>query len=662
MADDTTGGTGLQDAFGDVVEPPEIEMPPEWVGRGSPPRPDNVRNDIDSKTRQATDLRSRAQQLSEQEHRLDADVNVANQLLDARTDDYRDLEARGATLDARVAEVEKDVHRHDPDVDRALGRVNAIKASLGELPRSGDLMTPDGEMKSPPTVPVETDPAKIAVLRTQLTDAQAQLDKVVVARSGSEAELTTLKAEQAQLAPQLAEAKTALDTQTGRADELKTRAEALEKDSVDSLDKARGLETEAKNLTDALPDYQQIWDKWSAEHPDQAKVGEGELTLHVPARETAMAYAQGQREEAGRLEQSATDVEKAALDAANGADARTELAQRNEQQATELTSQATLATQRAEQLRAESAQGLERAGRLGDESDRLRKEAESLSAAGRTDAAATMKARADAMLNQSIALQTDSDHQGTQATQAVQASETYTQRSAQLTQDATKLRTEATQMRDTQTTMQQQAATLREDAASRDAVAKDLEDHLQSGQPFEYEVTDATGKETGIDVPAGPPPYSGTTDGGSVPATTPDATGTPDAVSSADAVVPTTGDAPSDGAPNTGDAPADPASDAAAAAGAPAGGDALLGEDVTGATMTAAPDATPDAAAAAAPDATETTTAAASDPVAAAVDVASPDLAADVTPDPGADAVQVTDFSAPEPDATAAPVDSDLDG
>src|SRR5262245_41719639 len=105
MADDNGGGTGLQDAFTDVAgapdavtgadaaasggtsappaphEPPEIEMPPEWMGRGAPPRPDSVRSDIESKQHQADGLRQRAQQLSDQEHRLDADVNVANQLL-----------------------------------------------------------------------------------------------------------------------------------------------------------------------------------------------------------------------------------------------------------------------------------------------------------------------------------------------------------------------------------------------------------------------------------------------------------------------------------------------------------------------------------------------------------------------------------------------------
>ena len=174
------------------------------------------------------------------------------------------------------------MHRHDPDVNRAMDHVNSIKLALGERIPSSDLLTPDGEPATPPPVHVETDPAKIAELRAQLTDAQAQLDRAVAARSGSEAELAKLKDEQAQLAPQVKEAKEALDTQTARADELKTRAEALEKDSVESLDKARGLEAEARNLTDALPDYQQVWDQWAAEHPDQAKVGEGELDAARP--------------------------------------------------------------------------------------------------------------------------------------------------------------------------------------------------------------------------------------------------------------------------------------------------------------------------------------------------------------------------------------------
>src|SRR5690349_1168009 len=108
MADDGAGGagggTGLQDEFTEVTATPaapaapaapaEIEMPPEWMGRGAPPRPEQVRNDIESKQRQADGLRQRAQQLSEQEHRLDSDVNVANQLLAVRQDDYHELQGR----------------------------------------------------------------------------------------------------------------------------------------------------------------------------------------------------------------------------------------------------------------------------------------------------------------------------------------------------------------------------------------------------------------------------------------------------------------------------------------------------------------------------------------------------------------------------------------
>ena len=186
MADDgAAGGTGLQDAFTDVdaapaapaapTAPAEIEMPPEWVGRGAPPRPEQVRNDIESKQHQADGLRQRAQTLSEQEHRLDSDVNVASQLLAVRQDDYRELQGRETALTARIAEVEKDVHRRDPDVQVAMDRVVHLKQQLGEpVPSKTDLLDPStGEHPAPADVTVETDPTRVAELRAQLADAQA---------------------------------------------------------------------------------------------------------------------------------------------------------------------------------------------------------------------------------------------------------------------------------------------------------------------------------------------------------------------------------------------------------------------------------------------------------------------------------------------------------
>lgn len=61
MQNDPTGerGSGLEDVFtedaagtatAEPAEPPEIDMPAEWAGQGNPPRPQQVRDDIESKT------------------------------------------------------------------------------------------------------------------------------------------------------------------------------------------------------------------------------------------------------------------------------------------------------------------------------------------------------------------------------------------------------------------------------------------------------------------------------------------------------------------------------------------------------------------------------------------------------------------------------------
>ena len=214
----------------------------QWVGQGHPPRPQQVRDDIDSKTHQAEALRQRAQQLTEQEQKLDGDVNVANQLLSVRTEDHQQLQDRMNALEARHAELEGDARRHDPDVNNAAGIrwTNALKRQLGEKVPSDELMPPEGEAPPAP-VTVETDPAKVAVLREQLAQAQAKLDQVVAERgSGSDAELARMKAEQDSLVLQLKLAEDAFDTQQANVQELKTRAEALENDSVQSLEQAWG--------------------------------------------------------------------------------------------------------------------------------------------------------------------------------------------------------------------------------------------------------------------------------------------------------------------------------------------------------------------------------------------------------------------------------------
>lgn len=647
--DDVTGGgaggvTTAAAAPAPATAPAEIEMPPVWVGQGNPPRPQQVHDDIASKQQQAEALRQRSAQLTAQEQKLDADVNVANQLLAARTEEHQQLQDRMNTLHARETELVGDAARNSPDVTIASDQVNAIKRQLGEPVPSDELMPPEGQAPPAPVTP-ETDPAKIAVLRQQLTDAQAKLDRVVAEQPGPSPELERLKAEQATLAPQLQAAERALDLQRTSTTELTTRAESLEADSVASLDKARGLEAEAGHLTDALPDYQQVWDTWAAEHPDQAKVTDlGTVDVKVPPRETAAAYAQGRREEAGRLEQQASDADKAAADAGNGSGSRIELAQRNEQTAAELTQRADTATTRATALQSQADAAHQQAEKLGTDSDRMRAEAAQLRSSGRTDAADTMDARAKAMTEDSIKAQFRAGDLEQEAKSLTESSATAQSQATALTAQATSLRTEATELATQQSALQQQATKLREDATTRDHVAQQVEDQLQTGQPFHFKlVDDRMGESIDLDVPAGPPPYS------------------------ADA---TTGANAADGGAGTN------ASDPAAAGVAGADGsdgatttDPLVaGDDITGAAPVASADASPDAlattaddpsAAVTTPDATPDVALSSGDDALAATDTMTTPTAGFDDPAPSDSAP--SDF-APSDDTAVSAVDSGTDG
>ena len=324
-----------------------------------------------------------------------------------------------------------------------------------------------------------------------------------------------------------------------------------------------------------MPDYQQVWDTWAAEHPDQAKVTDlGTVDVKVPPRETAAAYAQGRREEAGRLEQQASDADKAAADAGNGSGSRIELAQRNEQTAAELTQRADTATTRATALQSQADAAHQQAEKLGTESDRMRAEAAQLRSQGRTDAADTMDARAKAMTDDSIKAQFRAGDLEQEAKSLTESSATAQSQATALTTQATSLRTEATELATQQSALQQQATKLREDATTRDHIAQQVEDQLQTGQPFHFQlVDDRMGESIDLDVPAGPPPYS------------------------ADATAPTA---------DAGATASDPAAAGVASAdgsdGATTADPLVAGDDITGAAPAASTDASPDVAATTADD------------------------------------------------------------
>jgi uncharacterized coiled-coil DUF342 family protein len=493
------------------AEPPEIEMPPEWARSGPPPRPQQVRDEIADKTQQAEAARQRSAKLTEQERRLDADVDVATRLLASHRQDHQELSDRMQALEARRAELVEDAARNQPDITRAAEAVNDLKRQLGVAVASDtDLMPPDGTA-APPSVTPETDPAQIAVLREQLAQAEAKLQQEIAARDTSaDAELTRIKAEHDALAPQLARAEHTMNEQQSNLDALKQRADALERDANQSLEQARGLETEVKNLSDALPDYEQIWTTWAAEHPDQAKVTDlGTIEVKVPPRETAALYAQGRREEAGRLEQQAADADKAAIDAASGAQSRLDLAQRHDEEVADINQRLASSDARVATLRSQVDDANQRAEQLAADADRMAAEAKQLRAQGRTDAADTMDARSRSMSEESIKAKFRADDLQRQATTITDSTAAERARADTLSQEATKLRDDAAALSAQGTELQQQATKLREDATTRDHIAAEVEDRLQSGQAFKFQlVDDRMGESITLDVPAGPPPYA----------------------------------------------------------------------------------------------------------------------------------------------------------
>ncbi|MEX1007760.1 MAG: hypothetical protein WD271_07925 [Acidimicrobiia bacterium] len=482
----------------------EIQMPAEWAGRGAPPRPETVRDEIASNQHRAQTLRQHAQQISEQEQRVDADANLASQLLAERTQDYKELEDRANALSARSQEVEHDLDRLAPDLNNALDHANMLKRALGERVPSDELRDPSGT--PPPVVAVETDPTKIATLRQELSTAQADVDKALQAQSGLQEQLTRIKAEDGDLRPQLELARTTLVAETTRTEELKTRGAQLDQQSGTTLDQARALEAEAKNLSDALPDYETIWQQYAADHPDEAQRTDlGTIDVRVPPRETAAAHAQGRREEAGRLEQQAADLDEAAADAARGIQMRGDLAQRRDEEAADLTQRADQAAPRVTSAQAQADTAREQVTRLAADTDRMTAEADRLRAAGRTEAADTMQARAHTATNELINASTRADRLAADAERISQTARTDSARAAELTKEAETLRNDAATLGGRQTELANQATKLRADATTQDEMARRVEDQLDTGQPFQYTVTKPDGTTVEVEVPSTAP-------------------------------------------------------------------------------------------------------------------------------------------------------------
>ncbi len=514
---------------------------------GSPSRPEDVRNQIKEKQHQAEVHRQQSDEFRQQEKRLDADVHVARQLETERTQEQRELQDRVDELDTRAKEINNDAGYVNADVSDAADRVIRIKRSLGEpIASDTELQDPNHPDGPRPAYPVETDPAKIAILREQLVTEQAAYDKAVTARAPFDAELKQIQDEKAGLEPQLKTAADNLQHAQEAREQLQIRANDLEDKGNLPLIEARSLEIEVRQLTEGLPDTERAWQQYVAQHPEAGQVvdvGPGPiLDIHVDARRTAELFVEGRREEAGDLEKKAAAADQAAVDADNGARSRLDLAQRRDEEATNLTQRADAAAARIESLRSDATAAREHANQLAADADRATQAANSVPDAS-TDQAATLKARATELNNEAVNAATRAGSLESEANRAADAAASDRTRAAQLTQQSTDLKVEASTMQTRVTGQQQAAGQFREEAAKADGLAKTVQDELNTNRPFEYKVPGPDGSEVPIQVPSDPnqlvqPPVTDIevpqvidetqgTPTGATPSTAPSETGTP---------------------------------------------------------------------------------------------------------------------------------------
>src|SRR5439155_20314355 len=109
---------------------------------------------------------------------------------------------------------------------------------------------------------------------------------------------------------------------------------------------------------------------------------------------------------------------------------------------------------------------------------------------GRTDAADTMGERARAMTDASLKAQFRAGDLERDANNVTQSAVADRMRAEELTKQSGTLRSEAATLTNQESTLQQQATKLREDATTRDHIAQQAEDQLQTGQALHFQLVD----------------------------------------------------------------------------------------------------------------------------------------------------------------------------
>jgi hypothetical protein len=464
-----------------------------------------VRKAIAEHQRKAAKDRRIVEDLQADEEALDRDAMVAAALAREYEREHRTLAGRDAELGRRVEEIESDLARWDPDKQATGEEVIALRRALGEkLP--GDeapLLDLDGQPVTPPPVVVETDPARVEILRRQLADAQAKLQRLDDASVDLEAELDTVREQRQRLAPDLAAAEKRWNGQAERAASLKVESEDSEGWAVKGLEMARDHEVAAEGLTRDLPEIEKAWAAHVESHPEKPPIDLGEIVVTASDRERAEAHAQGRREDAAAAEQLAVSEDRAANRATDGARSRLALADIRDQEVADLNGRIERAASRSEALKAEGAKEMSRAEQLAKQSDQVRADAQKARAAGRLETAETLDARAAALTDESIKAAFRSDDLEREGSDVTTAATGDRQRVSDLERESTRLRAEADELRKRVDGHTEAAADSRAKGIELDRTAVESEQLLDTGEPFTVQVAAPDG--TMVELHAGAP-------------------------------------------------------------------------------------------------------------------------------------------------------------
>lgn len=466
-------------------------------GDGVPLSPEDAAARVDELRERATKLRADADAADAADDRHDAEIEIAQAVLDERASDLRQREEATGRAERAVAEARQDLGRTDPDHQAITEEVLVLREMLGRPRPSDDLMAPDGSDAPRPRLPEETDPVVRAALEEQLTAAEAKMAELDTQRAPLERALAEREA--AATAAELAEgaARAAVDDQVA---DLARLAEPLG-DPQALLAGARAAEAEAQQLVDRADEVEAGWAAYRAEHPATEPTVLPDLEVRVSGAE---AYALGRRELAGELEQDAAESDAAAAAARRGAEERTELADLRDARAAELVQRADEAQTRIDDIGRRETDAQAQADEWAATADRRSADAARLEAAGRTDAAEVMRARAAQANDAAIAQAGVAAELGTDRRVLVDQVTAWREQASAMTQEADLLDEEAAGLATSATSLDTEADRLRVRAEQQDGTAERIEDALERGVATTILINDQ-GEETKIEIPGRAP-------------------------------------------------------------------------------------------------------------------------------------------------------------